>query len=49
MTAGTLVVTIKSTTADPKKRDNTVEHDITVAKPGYDLTSWVQDVHATSW
>ncbi|MGC4745300.1 LPXTG cell wall anchor domain-containing protein [Micromonospora sp. DT201] len=44
--AGTLVVTINSATADPNRDDNTVEHDITVAKPGYDLTSWVQDVYA---
>ncbi|MET8198290.1 cell wall anchor protein [Micromonospora taraxaci] len=44
--AGTLVVTIKSTTVDPKRGDNKVEHEITVAKRGYDLTSWVQDVQA---
>lgn len=44
--AGTLVVTINSATADPHREDNTVEHDITVGKPGYDLTSWVQDVNA---
>ncbi|MCM0675972.1 LPXTG cell wall anchor domain-containing protein [Micromonospora phytophila] len=44
--AGTLVVTISSATADPDLDDNTVEHDITVAKPGYDLTTWVQDVYA---
>ncbi|RLP94265.1 cell wall anchor protein, partial [Micromonospora sp. BL4] len=44
--AGTLVVTISSATADPNLDDNTVEHDITVAKPGYDLTTWVQDVYA---
>ncbi|MCG5470163.1 LPXTG cell wall anchor domain-containing protein [Micromonospora sp. LAH09] len=40
--AGTLVVTINSANAKGDK----VEHDITVAKPGYDLTSWVQDVNA---
>ncbi|MEV7329623.1 LPXTG cell wall anchor domain-containing protein [Micromonospora sp. NPDC093244] len=40
--AGTMVVTIKSATGKPV----TVKHDITVAKPGYDLTSWVQDVYA---
>ncbi|MGC5017201.1 LPXTG cell wall anchor domain-containing protein [Micromonospora sp. DT47] len=44
--AGTLVVTISSATADPNLDDNTVEHDITVARPGYDLTTWVQDVYA---
>ncbi|MBM0232334.1 LPXTG cell wall anchor domain-containing protein [Micromonospora sp. STR1_7] len=44
--AGTLVVTITSTTTDPERGDNKVEHAITVAKPGYDLTSWVQDVQA---
>ncbi|WP_328422609.1 LPXTG cell wall anchor domain-containing protein [Micromonospora sp. NBC_00389] len=44
--AGTLVVTIKSATGDPNPLDNKVEHDITVTKPGYDLTSWVQDVYA---
>ncbi|MEU8286875.1 LPXTG cell wall anchor domain-containing protein [Micromonospora sp. NPDC048905] len=44
--AGTLVVTITSATADPEKKDNRVEHDITVGKRGYDLTSWVQDVYA---
>ncbi|WP_422737842.1 cell wall anchor protein [Micromonospora sp. WMMD729] len=44
--AGTLVVSISSATADPNPQDNTVRHDITVAKPGYDLTTWVQDVYA---
>ncbi|MER7455583.1 LPXTG cell wall anchor domain-containing protein [Micromonospora sp. NPDC126480] len=44
--AGTLVVTITSATPDPHAEDNTVEHDITVAKRGYDLTTWVQDVYA---
>lgn len=44
--AGTLVVTIRSSTDDPNKKDNKVEHDITVTEPGYDLTSWVQDVNA---
>ncbi|MEH0844567.1 LPXTG cell wall anchor domain-containing protein [Micromonospora sp. CPCC 205711] len=44
--AGTLVVTISSATADPNLDDNTVEHDITVARPGYDLTTWAQDVYA---
>ncbi|MFF0231325.1 LPXTG cell wall anchor domain-containing protein [Micromonospora sp. NPDC005254] len=40
--AGTMVVTISAANAKPV----TVEHDITVAKAGYDLTSWVQDVYA---
>ncbi|SCL24336.1 LPXTG-motif cell wall anchor domain-containing protein [Micromonospora nigra] len=44
--AGTLVVTVSAATADPNPEDNTVEHDITVARPGYDLTTWVQDVYA---
>ncbi|WP_406077630.1 LPXTG cell wall anchor domain-containing protein [Micromonospora sp. NBC_00858] len=44
--AGTLVVTISSATVDPNTEDNTVEHEITVTKPGYDLTAWVQDVYA---
>ncbi|WNM41595.1 cell wall anchor protein [Micromonospora halotolerans] len=44
--AGTLVVTISAATADPDPENNTVEHDITVAAPGYDLTTWVQDVYA---
>ncbi|PYC68236.1 cell wall anchor protein [Micromonospora arborensis] len=44
--AGTLVVTIRSATEDPNEEDNRVEHDITVTEPGYDLTSWVQDVNA---
>ncbi|MGN9916097.1 LPXTG cell wall anchor domain-containing protein [Micromonospora palomenae] len=44
--AGTLTVTISAATADPDLENNTVEHDITVARPGYDLTTWVQDVYA---
>ncbi|MEU5911180.1 LPXTG cell wall anchor domain-containing protein [Micromonospora sp. NPDC047527] len=44
--AGKLVVTISSATTDPKLDDNTVEHEITVTEPGYDLTAWVQDVYA---
>ncbi|MEU8296192.1 cell wall anchor protein [Micromonospora sp. NPDC048909] len=40
--AGTLKVTIKADNADGDE----VEHDITVVKAGYDLTSWVQDVQA---
>lgn len=44
--AGHLVVTVTSATTDPFMEDNTVEHDITVTKPGHDLTTWVQDVYA---
>lgn len=44
--AGTLVVTIAAATADPDLKNNTVAHDITVTEPGYDLTTWVQDVYA---
>ncbi|WP_433536619.1 LPXTG cell wall anchor domain-containing protein [Micromonospora sp. CA-249363] len=40
--AGTLVVSISAANA----KAVTVDHDITVAKPGYDLTTWVQDVYA---
>lgn len=44
--AGTLVVSISSTTPDPDLENNTVEHHITVTAPGYDLSTWVQDVYA---
>ncbi|MBM0277665.1 LPXTG cell wall anchor domain-containing protein [Micromonospora tarensis] len=44
--AGTLVVTITATNADPDGDEMSVEHEITVGKPGYDLTSWAQDVQA---
>ncbi|PZF97735.1 cell wall anchor protein, partial [Micromonospora deserti] len=44
--AGTLVVTITAATPDPNLDDNEVEHDVHVARPGYDLTTWVQDVYA---
>ncbi|MFD0782750.1 cell wall anchor protein [Micromonospora azadirachtae] len=40
--AGTLVVEVSAANAD----EQSVDHDITVTKPGYDLTSWVQDVQA---
>lgn len=40
--AGTLKVTISAANA----KGDSVDHDITVAKPGYDLTTWVQDVYA---
>ncbi|MDG4803471.1 cell wall anchor protein [Micromonospora sp. WMMD980] len=44
--AGTLTVSISSATADPDLENNTVDHDVTVTAPGYDLTTWVQDVYA---
>ncbi|SCL37722.1 hypothetical protein GA0074692_4765 [Micromonospora pallida] len=44
--AGTLVVTISADTTDPNLEDNTVEVDLTVTKPGYDLVTWAQDVYA---
>ncbi|RKN24050.1 LPXTG cell wall anchor domain-containing protein [Micromonospora musae] len=40
--AGTLTVEVIAANATGDK----VEHDLTVTKPGYDLTSWVQDVQA---
>ncbi|WP_229398755.1 cell wall anchor protein [Micromonospora okii] len=43
---GSLTVTIASATTDPNADDNTETIDITVAKAGYDLTSWVQDGYA---
>ncbi|MEU9505902.1 cell wall anchor protein [Micromonospora sp. NPDC048170] len=44
---GVLVVTVSSAAGDPNP-DNNYELDvpITVTKPGYDLTAWVQDVQA---
>ncbi|WDZ86328.1 PT domain-containing protein [Micromonospora cathayae] len=44
--AGTLTVTINSETTDPELEDNTVDVDLTVTKPGYDLVTWAQDVYA---
>ncbi|MFE0588682.1 LPXTG cell wall anchor domain-containing protein [Micromonospora echinospora] len=44
--AGTLVVSITSETAEADPEDNTVEVDLTVTKPGYDLVTWAQDVYA---
>lgn len=44
--AGTLTVTISSETTDPESEDNTVEVDLTVTRPGYDLVTWAQDVYA---
>jgi LPXTG-motif cell wall-anchored protein len=43
---GVLKVTIAAATADPEAENNTVEVPVTVTKPGYDLTTWVQDVQA---
>ncbi|MEV5820463.1 cell wall anchor protein [Micromonospora haikouensis] len=43
---GSLTVTITSATADPNADDNSETVDITVTRPGYDLTSWVQDGYA---
>ena len=42
--AGTLTVSISA--ANGAGVLDTVEHDITVTDPGYDLTTWVQDVYA---
>ncbi len=42
--AGTLTVSISA--ANGTGVLDTVEHDITVTDPGYDLTTWVQDVYA---
>lgn len=44
--AGTLTVTIGAASADPELADNTVEVDLTVTRPGYDLVTWAQDVYA---
>ncbi|MCX4468829.1 LPXTG cell wall anchor domain-containing protein [Micromonospora sp. NBC_01655] len=43
---GALTVTITSATADPNTDDNSETVDVTVTRPGYDLTSWVQDGYA---
>ncbi|QLQ38898.1 cell wall anchor protein [Micromonospora robiginosa] len=42
--AGTLTVSISAANGDGIL--DTVDHDVTVTAPGYDLTTWVQDVHA---
>ncbi|MFG1673854.1 cell wall anchor protein [Micromonospora sp. NPDC049282] len=42
--AGTLTVSISAANGDGVL--DTVDHDITVTSPGYDLTTWVQDVYA---
>ncbi|MFF0655085.1 cell wall anchor protein [Micromonospora tulbaghiae] len=42
--AGTLTVSISA--ANGTGVLDTVDHDITVTEPGYDLTTWVQDVYA---
>ncbi|MEV4811073.1 LPXTG cell wall anchor domain-containing protein [Micromonospora avicenniae] len=44
--AGALEVEVSAANADNQTDDRKVVHDITVTKPGYDLTSWVQDVQA---
>ncbi|WBB77967.1 LPXTG cell wall anchor domain-containing protein [Micromonospora sp. WMMD882] len=44
--AGTLSVTVGSETADPERDDNSVDVDLTVTRPGYDLVTWAQDVYA---
>ncbi|SCL38500.1 cell wall anchor protein [Micromonospora aurantiaca (nom. illeg.)] len=42
--AGTLTVSISA--ANGAGVLDTIDHDITVTEPGYDLTTWVQDVYA---
>ncbi|MDG4807314.1 LPXTG cell wall anchor domain-containing protein [Micromonospora sp. WMMD1120] len=44
--AGALIVKIAASNAQFDADEMKVEHAITVGKPGYDLTSWVQDVQA---
>ncbi|GAB3948211.1 hypothetical protein GCM10027614_44860 [Micromonospora vulcania] len=43
---GVLGVAVTTETPQLSIEDDTVEVPITVAKPGYDLTAWVQDVQA---
>ena len=44
---GVLLVTVSSATGDPDLDNNKdIDVPITVTKPGYDLTAWVQDVKA---
>ncbi|TNH28195.1 LPXTG cell wall anchor domain-containing protein [Micromonospora orduensis] len=43
---GVLGVEVSTVTPQNNVEDDTVEVPITVAKPGYDLTAWVQDVQA---
>ncbi|MER7330677.1 MULTISPECIES: cell wall anchor protein [unclassified Micromonospora] len=44
---GVLVVTVSSANGDPDPANNkAIEVPVTVTKPGYDLTAWVQDVQA---
>ncbi|MCX4387199.1 cell wall anchor protein [Micromonospora peucetia] len=44
---GVLLVTVSSATGDPDLNNNKdIDVPITVTKPGYDLTAWVQDVQA---
>ena len=42
--AGTLTVSISA--GESTRVLDEIEHDITVTEPGYDLTTWVQDVYA---
>ncbi|WFE63475.1 LPXTG cell wall anchor domain-containing protein [Micromonospora sp. WMMD714] len=37
---------LKVTVSAPNAISDSVDHDIMVVKPGYDLTTWVQDVYA---
>ncbi|SCF11431.1 LPXTG-motif cell wall anchor domain-containing protein [Micromonospora matsumotoense] len=37
---------LKVTVSAPNATSDSVDHDIMVVKPGYDLTTWVQDVYA---
>ncbi|MBQ1072575.1 cell wall anchor protein [Micromonospora sp. C31] len=43
---GTLVVGVATTTPESDLGDEIVEVPVTVTKPGYDLTAWVQDIQA---
>ncbi|MEH1012366.1 LPXTG cell wall anchor domain-containing protein [Micromonospora sp. CPCC 206060] len=43
---GSLKVTVRSDNPDPQEDNNTETVDITVTKPGYDLSAWSQDVYA---
>ncbi|MEW2376828.1 cell wall anchor protein [Micromonospora sp. NPDC047812] len=43
---GTLIVGVATTTPESDLGDEVVEVPVTVTKPGYDLTAWVQDVQA---
>ncbi|MBO4205744.1 LPXTG cell wall anchor domain-containing protein [Micromonospora echinofusca] len=43
---GSLTVTVRSDNPDPQEGNNSETVDITVTKPGYDLSAWSQDVYA---